>query len=164
MQKYGERIAHLLFNSNRFFWGVLPGTQRDVYCWLHDKKHLQFRRGTYNAVTSQLIDKYGIEYLLLDMIVPFITAVFPERTIDNLRHYWQKKGHPPEFVVLQKLETKLPLQYFKFYPGNDNSVIWWPFVKINTLYQKSYVERWGELAGIWFEEIEPWLQNKSLDN
>ena len=31
----------------------------------------------------------------------------------------------------------------------------YPFLEINT--QFNYVKKWGEFAGVWFEEIEPVL-------
>jgi len=153
-----ERLEAYLRNSNRFLWGVWPGNQKTVYKWLKDTMHVDFTPGNYDAVLKQLLENrdIGIEKLITNVVVPTVKEVFPENTIIHLEDCWKHKGHPPVLENLRELNLNVKVNSVE--AGVDNSLIWRPFIEINTLYQHKYVEGWGELAGIWFEEIEPWLK------
>lgn len=153
-----KRLEAYLRNSRRFLWGLSPGNQGTVYDWLEHTMHVQFTRGNYDSVTTQLIKNrdLGIENLIRNIVIPTVTVVFPKNTIASLRDSWEQKGHPPDLDTLRSL--RINMKVTKKDAGIENSQIWLPFVEINTLYKHKYVERWGELASIWYEEIEPYLQ------
>ena len=159
-----ERLEAYLRNCNRFLWGVRPWNQKMIYDWLDNKMHLQFTRGTYDDVTLQLLNNrnLGIEKVLENIIIPTVKEVFPEETITYLRDCWNHDGLPRDLNIIRGLKVNITVK--KDRVGDENSVIWRPFIQINTLYQAIYVEGWGELAPIWFEEIEPWLTEKEATN
>ena len=158
-----ERLEAYLRNSGRFLWGVCPGNQKTLYQWLGDKMHVQFTKGSYDSVIKQLLNDrdFGIEKILTTIVVPTVKEVFPEDTINYLRKYWSSEGHPPNLDTLRGLRLNVKVRPDE--AGVDNSQIWRPFVEINTLYNHIYVEGWGELAPIFFEEIEPWLKENRVN-
>lgn len=143
--KQKGRIEHYLMNADRFMWGLGPGNQRQNYAWLV-KEEFKFTRTNYGLVTQQLIRYPGIMEILNRLIIPSVKAYFPEATINALREHWHR-GERPSLSTLKSLDVK-----GKGDPGPDRAFHWRPFVEVST--QFHYVERWGELAGIWFEEIE----------
>ncbi len=149
------RIERYLLNTNRFMWGLAPGNQKVNYAWL-EKEGFKFTRARYGLVIQQLIRYPGIEELLNKLVVPSIMKRFPELTINALREHWYR-GEWPDLSTLKGLEVN-----GKGDPGVDRFFHWRPLVEIST--QFHYVERWGEFAGIWFEEIEPWLKEKEVRN
>jgi hypothetical protein len=80
---------------------------------------------------------------------------FPPETIDALRKSWNL-GEVPFLESLNQLKVK-----GKGFAGPDQAFFWRPFVEIN--FQVHYVEGWGRFAGIWFEEIEPWIKQKESE-
>jgi len=133
--KQKEKLERYLKNASHFLWGLGPGNQKENYEWLR-KKGFEFDGGTYAHVTSQLVEKYGIESLLKKLIIPTVTKeLLTEKAIDFLRDSW-------------RAGTKPDMPFLRLYHITNPS----PFLEVNTQY--NYVERWGELAGIWFEEIE----------
>jgi len=128
------KLERYFKNSSRFLWGLGPGNQKETYQWLRGKGFV-FDNGTYAHVTIQLLQNPGIEILLKDLIIPRVKEIFSEKAIDFLRTCWQA-GTLPDISFLR-------LYNIKNVP---------PFLEVNT--QFNYVERWGELAGLWFEEID----------
>lgn len=143
------RIERYLMNADRFMWGLGPGNQQDNYRWLEDKG-FHFTKARYSLVTQQLLRHPGIEELLTKIIIPIVKETFPEDTLNELRKFWYI-GQLPGLKDIDKLEVK-----GKGDPGPHRAFHWRPFLEIST--QFHYVERWGELAGIWFEEIQPHSQ------
>jgi hypothetical protein len=136
-EKQKRKLERYLRNSTRFLWGLGPGNQKANYEWLREEG-FEFTDGSYGHVTNQLLDNYGIEQILKRIVVPRVQKLFidKKKAIDFLRESWQA-GKKPD------------VSFLRLY-GIDKSL---PFLEVNT--QFNYVERWGELAGIWFEEIEP---------
>jgi len=134
MDKQRQKLERYLKNASRFLWGLGPGNQKENYEWLR-KKGFEFDSGSYDNVTTQLVEKYGIENLLKNLIVSRVKELFSEKAIDFLRDSW-RAGTRPDMSFLRLYNIKNPF----------------PFLEVNT--QFNYVERWGELAGVWFEEIE----------
>ena len=143
-----RRLEHYLMNADRFMWGLGPGNQQENYRWLESKK-LKFTRARYGLVTQQLINYPGIEEILKVIVIPSVEEQFPSTTLEMLREHWMRGEHP-ELSKLNKLELG-----DRKNPGPDRAFLWRPFIEIDT--QFHYVERWGELTGTWFEEIEPYL-------
>ena len=130
------KIERYLKNASRFLWDLPPGrNQKQVYGWLR-RKGYEFDNGPYNHVTSQLLQKYGIEKILKDLIVPEVHEMHSPKAIDFLRDCWNM-GMLPSWPFLDTFNIR------KAYP----------FLVVNE--QFKYIGGWGEFAGVWFEEIEP---------
>ena len=148
--KQKRRIERYLMNASRFMWGLGPGNQRENYNWL-ERNGFKFTRARYALVIQQLLHSPGIEEVIDKIVVPAVNEQFPEATISALRAHWYR-GEPPHLSDLENLDVKA---MGKVPPGPDRAFYWRPFVEIST--QFHYVERWGDFAGVWFEEIEPVL-------
>ena len=146
--KFKGKLERYLKNSSHFLWGVILDNRDGSYRWLRNTgkklwgENFDFKKSPYNDVTNQLLINPGIEKLLKDMIVPRIKKeLFSEKALEFLRVSWNA-GILPSMPYLKQYRM-----------DNDN-----PFLEINK--QFNYVERWSEWAGIWFEEIEPYLSMK----
>lgn len=129
-----EKIERYLKNATRFLWGLGPGNQKENYRWLREKG-FDFDNGSYSHVTNQLLEKYGLEQILKEIVIPRVEELFSEKAINFLRDSWLAGTRPDvSFLRLYKVQNASP------------------FLEVNT--QFNFVERWGELAGVWFEEIE----------
>jgi hypothetical protein len=143
--KQKEKLERYFKNSSHFLWGLGEKNQKVTYPWLRNKgkrlwgANFDFRDSPYRGVTEQLLVNPGIERLLRDLIVPRVKEQFSDKAIEFLRLSWNVGNLPS-------------ITYLKQYNVEDA----YPFIEINR--QFNYVERWGELAGVWFEEIEPWLK------
>ena len=129
-----QKLERYLKNASRFLWGLGPGNQKDNYLWLRGEG-FEFNGGSYSHVTNQLLERHGVEEIINRLVRPRVEQLFSPKAIDFLRDCWCVGTMPnASFLSLYNI-------------GNAS-----PFVEINT--QFNYVERWGELAGLWFEEIE----------
>jgi hypothetical protein len=138
------KLERYFRNSQRFLWGLGKGkNQESIYKWL-SQRGLSFTKGSYDHVIRQLLENPGIEPLLRDVIIPQVTHGFTDKALDYLRACWLA-GTTPDLALLKSYEVL-----------NAS-----PFLEINT--QFKYVERWGEFAGLWFEEIEK-LQESTGDD
>ncbi len=151
-----ERIERYLLNADRFMWDLGPGNQEKNYDWL-EGKGLRFAKAKYSLVLQQLLRNPGLEELLTRVIIPTVRERFPDKTRDELRKFWNAGELPNLKKDLRNLEVN-----GRGYAGPDRAFHWWPFVEIST--QFHYVQRWGQLAGIWFEEIEPWMTEQEEGN
>ena len=147
-----HRLEHYLMNAYQFMWGLGRGNQQDNYRWLASK-NLIFTRARYGLVTQQLINQPGIEEIIKVIVIPAVEEQFPQQTLESLKARWRRGGHP-ELSYLKDLK----LGYDRKNSDPDRVFLWRPFIEINA--QFHYVERWGEFAGIWFEEIEPYFSMK----
>jgi len=132
--KEKAKLERYLKNSSRFLWGLGPGNQKDTYEWLRSKGFV-FDNGSYANVASQLLEDTGIEKIVNDLIQPRVKELISDKALDFLRICWQAGSLPN-------------ISFLKLYNIKNAQ----PFLEVNT--QFNYVERWGELAGLWFEEIE----------
>jgi hypothetical protein len=137
------KLERYFKNSSRFLWGLGPGNQKETYQWLRGKGFV-FDSGSYAHVTDQLLEKPGIETMLKDLVVPRVKELFTDKAIDFLRSCWQAGTTPA-------------MSFLKLYNIKNAS----PFLEINS--QFNYVERWGEFAGLWFEEIEGLQESSNQD-
>ncbi|KSV18888.1 hypothetical protein DA01_07890 [Dehalococcoides mccartyi] len=152
-QRQRGRIERYLLNTDRFIWGLGRGNQKKTYSWL-EYKGFRFSKAKYGLVIQQLLRDPGLEELLIKIIIPTVRECFPENTLNTLRKFWNL-GELPDLKQVSQLKVE-----GNGYPGPDQAFHWRPFLEIDT--QFHYVERWGELAGIWFEEIEPWANETDL--
>ena len=128
------RLEAYLRNSTRFLWGLGAGNQKQTYRWLRSRG-FDFRDGSYSYVTQQLLENPGIERLLREIVVPEVGKRFTSTAMNFLRTCW-RAGTRPDMTFLTQYDITGPQ----------------PLLEVNTQY--NYVERWGELTGVWFEEIE----------
>ncbi|MBU2009785.1 MAG: hypothetical protein KJ624_08140 [Chloroflexi bacterium] len=130
-----HKLERYLKNATRFLWGLGPGNQKENYRWLRSHG-LEFDDGTYSRVTNQLLEKYGIEGIVKRIVIPRVKELYSQKALDFLEESWHA-GSRPDMSFLNHYGIKSPT----------------PFLEVNT--QFDFVERWGDLAGVWFEEIEP---------
>jgi hypothetical protein len=118
--------------------------QNYTYSWLRRKgkklwgRGFDFKDGSYHDVKEQLLQNPGIGRLLKELIAPMVKGRFSDKAMEFLQLSWNAGTLPS-------------ISYLKQYNIDP-----YPFVEINKQY--NYVERWGEFAGVWFEEIEPYLK------
>ena len=145
------RLEHYLLNSDRFCWGLIKGNQATVFDWLK-YKGFHFSKAKYSEVMKQLLHEPGITVLLEKVIMPSVKERFPTETLAVLSQHWNlgellDLNQAKALAVKGSGTTELDLAYQ-----------WRPFLEINTEFH--YVERWGQFAGIWFEEIQPYLEKE----
>lgn len=129
-----SKLERYFRNSSRFLWGLGSGNQKETYRWLRGQGY-EFDNGPYAHVTNQLLENPGIEKILKDLVIPRVKEMFSAEAIEALHQCWNT-GMLPN------------MSFLRTYNIRDA----FPFLEINT--QFNYVERWGEFAGIWFEEIQ----------
>ncbi len=130
-----HKLERYLKNSTRFLWGLGPGNQKENYRWLR-KSGFVFNDGTYSHVINQLLENYGIEQIIKRIVILRVKELYTQKALDFLKESWQA-GSKPDMSFLNHFGIKTPT----------------PFLEVNM--QFNFVERWGDLAGVWFEEIEP---------
>jgi hypothetical protein len=146
--KQKAKLERYFKNASRFLWGLGMGNQKDTYRWLksYGKKRLgsdfDFKEVPYREVSAQLLLNPGIERLLKDLVVPRVRELFSDQALEFLRVSWNA-GTLPD------------ISYLKHYNINLEDAC--PFLEVNKFYK--YVERWGDFAGIWFEEMDDELKS-----
>ncbi len=145
--KQRQKLESYLRNANRFLWGLGPGNQKETYEWLEiwgfNDNGSRFK-SSYTDTTEKIVKYYGIERIMREIIKKRIYDIFPAPFMDFLRNCWETGVRPSVdmfkangFVsMLDSRELEIFLLYNK---------------------QFSYIEGWGTFAGLWFEEIEPYL-------
>lgn len=141
-----NKMRRYILNANPFLWDIIPGNKEAV---LRGLKKLDLvidvpEKATYASLLESLIDdngKNGVEKLIkaIDVRIKYIFKDTPEH-LDILRRFWMD-GRTPDVAYLQRIGLR------------DKSSV---FLRINA--QFDYVGGWTTFAGIWFEEIEPWIK------
>jgi hypothetical protein len=146
--KQKGKLERYFKNTSRFLWGLGNGNQKETYRWLknYGRQHLgpdfDFKEGPYREVIDQLLQDPGIEKLLQALVVPRVQELFSNQALEFLQVSWNA-GTLPDISYIKHFNIKL----------EDAS----PFLEINKYYK--YVERWGDLAGIWFEELDDLIKS-----
>ena len=163
-----NRLEGYLINANQFMWGLGQGGKHKTYEWLRQsgvkiidecadipipKKPSD--KYAYQRMLKDLLNKdqnMGIEWVITKLIVPRVHELFPPDKLWYLDYCWSTGLKPSEDNIRSdfKINSKLSCLYQECYP----------FIEIKIYHQRFYFSRWGEFAGIWFEEIEPWLVNR----
>jgi len=151
--KQSMRLESYFLNAQLFLWG-LGGGQKETYKWLELHK-ISFKREKYERVSSHLKDTIGIWRIIEEIIIPLVRERFPKGTKDYLREKWNNHKLPELFEV-NKLTINDNFEELKGKEGVGGQYrLWRPFLEISTQNPTwNYVERWGQLAPIWFLEIE----------
>jgi hypothetical protein len=118
----------------------LGGTDdSDPYAWLREKGYVL--RGKYDDVNALLLMKLGIARIITDLVSPIVDERFVKPSPDflkDLESCWNQ-GLPPRMSFLHKVEDPFP------------------FLEVNLQYAAI---RFGQFAGLWFEEIQPSLRSQ----
>jgi hypothetical protein len=142
------KLERYLRNDNGFLWGLVHGTQKEVYSELRafgEKKwgaQFDFRNGTYDQVTGQLLVNPGIERLLEDLIIPKVKERFSEQALSALKKFWCE-GERPQAPLISHFNIMNPSPFLVVTSSNFRGKT------------ETFVNGWTTFAGIWFEEIEP---------
>lgn len=128
-----EKLERYLKNAEEFFWVLKYGNRDDKYEWL-ENMGFTFKKGTYAHVIRQLLEKHGIEVLVRRIVIPRVKETFTPPALEYLKACW-REGTRPDILLLKHYNIEDPF----------------PFLEINQQY--NYVKRWGEFAGLWFEEM-----------
>lgn len=138
--KQKRKLERYFRNARRFLWGLPRRNQKEAYKWLEGKgfnsEDGTRYAGPYSHVSGQLLNKYGIEKIIKELVIPRVKELFSEQALEFLRGCWNT-GMLPDMSFLGTYNIQDP----------------YPFLEINT--QFKYVEGWGDFAGLWFEEIAP---------
>lgn len=128
-----SKLTRYLLISHSFLWGITRENQTSTYSRLRRAYGLKFDDGSYSDATRRLVDVYGIDRLL-EVASEEVQRHFSDKFIESMRGHWMRRERPT-------LETIDSL-------GVSDSV---PLVETDAL--RTYAERWGEFAGIYFEEM-----------
>jgi len=169
-----EKLARYLRNGEPFLWGVIPGNKKAVLAALRtsleelgeDSTPLAAtQKPTYSMLTNSLLAKLGIEKVIVEIVTRQVRWQFADRpgALEFLRAHWQS-GTLPRWQTLQALRASRTVkQRLQEAVGpvhaedafKQTADILDAFVKVNKQYD--YVHGWTVFAGLWFEEIEPLL-------
>ncbi|MCK4828525.1 hypothetical protein KA005_73015 [bacterium] len=145
-EKQNQKLTRYFMNASKFIWGLPRRKQSDAYDWLR-RKGYEFQNGTYSYVISQLKENPGIEKILKDIVMPEVRNQFPQGFLDSLHEHWNN-GRLPDMSFLDTYKMKQA----------D------PFLEVGGYEKFRYIDRWGDLAPIYFEEISPWIEESETKN
>ena len=169
-----EKLTRYLRNAQPFLWGVIPGNKKAVLAALRTNlKELgedsiplaENQKPTYSMLTDSLLAKLGIEKVIREIVVPQVRRQFADRpgALEFLRAHWLS-GTLPRWQTLQTLRAPRTVKQRLLeaaHPSDLSTVgkltgdVLDAFVEVNNQY--NYVHGWTVLSGLWFEEIEPLL-------
>jgi hypothetical protein len=156
----GKLTRYIQHYATDFLFGLPEGTndfekgrQKHIYqslrawgkkTWGHQ---FDFRDRPYDEVTSQLLNDPGIEKLVQDYIVKRVNELFSGDLLSDLRFYWRDGSKPNEAF----------LRRYRIDRQSASPFLVVSELKLNQTVNHN-VDRWGEFAWLWFEEIEPWIR------
>jgi len=94
-----------------------------------------------------MLKNQGIGRILKELVVPRVKDGIGERSLDFLREHWQA-GELPDLDEINEHKIAYAIGRYERCP----------FLDVDKQYR--LVNRWTTFAGIWFEEIEPWANEK----
>jgi hypothetical protein len=162
-----EKLKRYLMNADPFLWDILEAkNKRERIKSLRSLGFLSVYSEnsvpTYSRINQDLLVELGIEGILKKIIGTRIRTLFTEEQLSQLRRFWEQ-GQVPDMNYL-KQERLYQQRFFNpddKYEGNRISGHRSPAHVFVQIHQKEFVERWTVFAGLWFEEIEPWLEEFS---
>lgn len=140
---------------------------------LKEIKELGFLKGyseggnpTYSKVNQDLLVELGIEGILERIVVPQVRKRFDKEVLSTLRRHWEQ-GQTPDKKYLKEKKLYRPRRFVFREEWEDKRLVHPKdpahiFVQIHP--QHEFVERWTVFAGLWFEEIEPWMKEAQSKN
>jgi hypothetical protein len=157
-----DKLRRYLMNADPFLWGVLE--KRNKKERLQEVRGLGFLRSysegsnpTYSKVNQDLLVELGIEGILERIVLAKLRARIPKEVLATFRRYWEQ-GQTPDKGYLKdnRLYRVRHVVWREEKEPREPAHI---FLEIDT--DKDFVERWTVFAGLWFEEIEPWLEEQA---
>lgn len=161
--KQKNKLERYLRNANRFIWGLGIKDQQKTYEWLAVEGFTdngETFKHSYKYTTEILIKDYGIESIMQNIIKQRVDEMFGAKLIKFLRERWEKGDCPSVKDLMTNgfghilREPKNTQEYVDVDPE--------PFLLYNR--QFKFISGWGELAGVWFEEMEPYLPRNNESN
>lgn len=166
-----EKLKRYFINAEPLLWGVLEARNKKKR--LKELKELGYlsdysegANPAYSRLNQDLLIELGIDGILERIVVPQVRNRFDTEALSILRRNWEQGCTPNikylkdkrlyqrrRFVWREEWEDKRPL------PPKDPAYI---FVQIHP--QHGFVEGWTVFAGLWFEEIEPWIRESQSKN
>ena len=167
-----EKLKRYFINAEPFLWGVLEGRKKKDR--LKEIKALGFLTGysegsnpIYSRINQDLLVELGIEGILEHIVVPQVRKRLDTEVLRSLRRYWEQGRIPDKDYLKDNKLYRFPRFVWKGEEWEDKRIVVPKgpahiFVQIHT--QFDYVERWTVFAGLWFEEIEPWIRESESQN
>ncbi len=165
-REQAEKLKRYFINADPFLWGVLENKNKKGR--LQELKGLGFLKGysegsnpTYNKVNQDLLVEIGIEGILERILIPKVTNGFDLEVQRYFRRCWEQGQTPGmNYLKERRLYRRHIFAEDKVYDGRELRIVGHKdpahlFVQIDT--QHNFVERWTVFAGLWFEEIEPFV-------
>lgn len=158
-----KKLERYLRNANRFIWGLGKKDQKTTYEWLEingfTDNGVRFEH-SYSDTTEKLIKNYGIERVVRDIIKQRIDEMFGTPVVSFLRKCWEAGVRPTvDMLKANKFDYILDeKRLIKEEIDRDPE----PFLLYNRHF--NLITGWGQLAGVWFEEIEPYLPKNNESN
>jgi len=155
--KQKAKLERYLRNSSKFLWGLFEKKNKrkkaDIFLdineriksknWRNDNEDACDENKPYPHVTEELLT-YGIDKLIYELIKPRVEEILKDDVHQYLKQKWYE-GSLPDYTFIQR--------------NNIDDIEAYPFLEIINNNKYQYVDRWGTFAGIWFEEIEPYLES-----
>lgn len=137
-----EKLLRYLRNASPFFWGIFPGNKDDFRKRLAD---LQLKcdlppKATYASLLENIIELNGLDAIIKAIKDQMTQVLFTRENLERLRRHWVD-GRSPDIAYLRRYQLL------------DSAKL---LLEVNI--QFDYVGGWTSWAGIWFEEIEPWVK------
>lgn len=168
-----EKLSKYFINADPFLWGVLvtknkKGRLKELKQMGLLATYAEGGNPIYSKINRDLLIELGITGILEKIVIPRIMTIFSQEHIRYFRDCWDL-GQVPEmnYLVTNRLYRT------RIITAKDARNYWHPvpplvsyrdpafiFVQIDT--QHNFVERWTVFAGLWFEEIEPFLDEATI--
>lgn len=176
-KEHTEKLKRYFINADPFLWGVLQAKNKKGR--IQELKKLGFLKdyadssnATYNKINQDLLVELGIYGIIEHIVVPRVTNIFASEVLQYFHRCWDQGQNPDmKYLIEHKLYQRRTFtdgeihesrgfqfdrkgfgRVFRVVGHKDPAQL---FVQIDT--QHTFVERWTVFAGLWFEEIEPFL-------
>ena len=124
--------------------------------WIKENDFAFNNNKSYRFVTDELLKKYGIDRLICELIIPRVAELFPTDILTELGKYW-RTGKLPGYGFIEINREAFTRQTIIGVEGKERKIVTAsPFIEVNHPHQ--LVIKWEEFAGLWFEEIELYLE------
>lgn len=165
-----EKLTRYFINANPFLWDLLVSKNKpDRLLEFKEMGYLanysKSSNPNYSRINKDLLVEVGLEGILERIVIPRVNALFSKDIIDYFRRCWEQ-GQTPTIKYLR--EQGLYKRRYRRREEREESWTVAPpvgykdpsfvFFQIET--QANFVERWTVFAGLWFEEIEPMLEEQ----
>ena len=166
-----EKLRKYIINSDPFLFGMLKAKNKKSR--MKELKEMGFLKSyslgsnpNYSRFYQDLTVEIGVKGILERIIIPRVRELFTPEVLEYLRRCWEQGQLPSlDYLKQQKLYRKHPFTSDEVYEGFGNPRIAgykepaFLFFQIDN--QNDFIEAWATFAAVWFEEIEPLLDQDS---